>query len=106
MRRKQAGWAQTVARWEASDESATKFARRAGTTAATLYRWRRALQKGDECKGQALSLARIVEVRHAPSVARDDRFEVRLANGRSVGVPESFDADALGRLLDVLEGAR
>lgn len=104
MRRKQNGWAQVVARWEASDESAMEFARRAGTTAATLYRWRRALKDGEGGKGPAL--ARIVEVRSAAAVAIDDRFEVRLANGRSVGVPRCFDDDAFVRLLRVLEAAR
>jgi hypothetical protein len=36
----------------------------------------------------------------------DARFEVRLADGRSVGVPLSFDAEALERLLRVLEEAQ
>jgi hypothetical protein len=52
------------------------------------------------------ALSKIIEVRPARLLAADDRFEVRLADGRSVGVPSSFDADALGRLLRVLEATR
>jgi hypothetical protein len=39
-------------------------------------------------------------------VARDERFELTLRNGRRLHVPASFDAPALERLLGVLEGAR
>jgi len=46
-------------------------------------------------------LARFIEVQ----AVRDTGFEVELAGGRRVRVPSSFDAAALRRLLDVLEGA-
>jgi hypothetical protein len=39
-------------------------------------------------------------------LATDHPFEVRLGDGRSVGVPPSFDSEALGRVLRVLEAAR
>jgi hypothetical protein len=102
MRRKRDGWPKLVARWEASGESAAMFAGRVGTTARTLCRWRRELRRAATLPASAL--AKIVEVRPARLVA-DDRFDVRLAGGRSVGVPASFDADALERLLRVLEAA-
>ena len=92
-----------MARWEESGESAAVFASRVGTTARTLCRWRRDLRKTATLPGP--TLAKIVEVRPARLVA-DDRFEVRLADGRSVGVPPSFDAGALERLLRVLEAVR
>ena len=105
MRRKREAWAQLVARWEASGESAAQFAGRVGTGAATLYRWRRELRRAPAAKAPALSAAKLVEVQ--PLVrATDERFEVRLADGRSVGVPASFDGDALERLLRVLGAAR
>ena len=105
MRRKREAWPQLVARWETSGESAAEFASRVGTGPATLYRWRRELRRAPAAKAPALSLAKLVEVQ--PLVRTiDDRFEVRLAGGRSVGVPPSFDADALGRLLRALEVAR
>lgn len=63
------------------------------------------MRRGTPAKVPALSLAKLVEVR--PLVRpTDERFEVRLADGRSVGVPPSVDVDALGRLLRVLEAAR
>ena len=93
-----------MARWEESGESAAVFAAsRVGTTARTLCRWRRDLRKAATLPRAAL--AKIVEVRPAQLVA-DVRFEVRLPDGRSVGVPASFDASALERLLRVLAAAR
>jgi transposase-like protein len=103
MRRKRDEWPKLVAQWEASGESAAAFGRHVGTNAMTLYRWRRELRNAAQELGPRL--AKIVEVRRAP-VATDDRFEVRLGDGRTVGVPPSFDGDALGRLLRVLEAAR
>jgi transposase-like protein len=105
MRRKREAWARLVAQWEASGESARKFGSGVGTGAATLYRWRRELRRTETARAPALALAKLVEVQ--PLVrTTDDRFEVRLVDGRSVGVPPSFDADSLGRLLRVLEAAR
>lgn len=105
MRRKREAWLQLVARWEASGESAAEFGSRVGTGTATLYRWRRELRRTTALRAPDLALAKLVEVQ--PLVrATDDRFEVRLVDGRSVGVPPSFEAEVLGRLLRVLEAAR
>ena len=105
MRRKRESWAELVAGWEASGESAAAFGSRIGTGAATLYRWRRELRRAPAAKASSLSLAKLVEVQPLARTT-DERFEVRLADGCSVSVPPSFDADALGRLLRVLEAAR
>jgi transposase-like protein len=105
MRRKREAWPQLVTRWEASGESAAEFASRVGTGAATLYRWRRELRRAPAVKAPGLSPAKLVEVQPLMRAA-DEPFEVRLGGGRSVWVPPSFDADALGRLLRVLEAAR
>lgn len=106
MRRKRQAWPELLARWEASGESAAEFARRIGTGAATLYRWRRELKRTAAGRDPAPALAKLVEVRPAVAAWADERFEVRLAGDRSVRVPQSFDAEALGRLLRVLEAAR
>ena len=103
MRRKREEWPKLVARWEASGESVAEFASRVGTKSMTLYRWRRELKNAAGASGP--TLAKIIEVRPA-RLAADDRFEVRLGDGRSVGVPPAFDTGALERLLQVLEGAR
>ena len=106
MRRKREAWAELVARWEVSGESAAGFARRIGTGAATLYRWRRELRRTAMGRSSEPALAKLVEVRPTVVAVADERFEVRLADGRSVRVPPAFDACALGRLLGVLEAAR
>jgi transposase-like protein len=95
-------WRRLVEEWEGSGESARRFARLVGVSEATLYRWRGSLTRSARKPGPT-ALAKIVEVR-ATQVASADRFEVRLASGRCVGVPVSFDGEALGRLLRVLEG--
>ena len=94
-----------LAQWEASGESAAEFGGRIGTGAATLYRWRREFRRTAIRRHAAPAVAKLVELRPTVIVA-DGRFEVRLADGRSVGVPPSFDGEALGRLLDVLEAVR
>jgi hypothetical protein len=45
----------------------------------------------------------LIEVISSASANGDDRFEVRLENGRRLHVPASFDAAVLERLLAVLE---
>lgn len=105
MRRKREAWRQLVGQWEASGESAAEFASRVGTGAATLYRWRRDLRRTPAANAAELSLAKLVEVQ--PLVhPTDERFEVRLPDGRSIAVPPSFDVDGLGHLLRVLEAVR
>lgn len=90
-----------VTEWQESGESAIMFASRLGVSTQTLYRWRAVLE-GEPRTAMTASLAKIVEVRPA-KLPGDDRFEVRLTGGRSVGVPTSFDEGALARLLRVLE---
>jgi hypothetical protein len=102
-RRKREEWPKLLARWEASGESAAEFAARVGVNAMTVCRWRRELRGAAE-QASSAALAKIVEVRPA-RLRADDRFEVRLAGGRCVGVPPSFDDAALARLLRVLEAA-
>jgi transposase-like protein len=102
-RRRAKEWRRLLAEWDESGESAVEFSGRIGVSAQTLYRWRTALE-GTARGRDAAALAKIVEVRAAQSTS-DDRFELRLAGGRSVGEPTSFDEAALARLLRVLEAA-
>jgi transposase-like protein len=101
--RRREEWRRLLAEWDESGESAVGFAGRIGVSTQTLYRWRTALE-GAARGAAAAALAEIVEVRAAQPPA-DDRFELRLGGGRSVGVPTSFDEVALARLLRVLEAA-
>src|SRR5581483_6962486 len=94
-------WRSLMTEWKESGESAIGFASRLGVSTQTLYRWR-AILEGVPRTARSASLAKIVEVRPA-ELPGEDRFEVRLTDGRSVGVPTSFDETALARLLRVLE---
>lgn len=94
-------WRRLVEEWEESGESASEFGHRVGVTPSTLYRQRRMRASAARKHPQA-ALARFVEVRAARQPS-DDRFEIRLIDGRCVGVPPSFDGEALRRLLRVLE---
>ena len=95
-------WQKHVERWVASELTAAQYGARAGVNPRTLVYWKWRL--GRERRGVAAAstdLARFIEVQ----AVRDTGFEVELAGGRRVRVPSSFDAAALRRLLDVLEGA-
>jgi transposase-like protein len=96
-------WRSLVTEWKESGESAIGFASRLGVSTQTLYRWR-AILEGVPRTARTASLAKIIEVRTA-RLPGDDKFEVRLTDGRSVGIPASFDETALARLLRVLEAA-
>jgi hypothetical protein len=96
-------WRRLIEEWEECGDSAGEFARRIGVARATLYRQRRLWTSATRKRPEA-ALAKFVEVR-AVRQPFDDRFEVRLADGRCVGVPPSFDGEALGRLLRVLEAS-
>ena len=102
-------WAERVAGWRRSGVTAKQFAASIGVNPGTLSYW--ACRLGREPRGVSTAPssagragAALVEV--ITGVARDERFELTLSNGRRLHVPASFDAPALERLLGVLEGAR
>ena len=102
-------WGERVAGWRRSGLTAKQFAASIGVNAGTLSYWacrlgreQRAVSKAPLSAGQAGSA--LVEV--ITGVARDERFELTLSNGRRLHVPASFETPALERLLGVLEGAR
>jgi hypothetical protein len=102
MRESREQWQERVAQWRSSGLTAREFATRNRVKVHTLRHW--AWKLGRET-GDVTSLGRVpalIEVHARP--AADDRFEIELG-GRRVRVPPSFDADALRRLLAVLEGA-
>jgi len=76
---------------EASGLLVTDFAAREGIDPQRLYGWRRRLTR--------TRAPEFVELRSGPAA----RMEIELSSGRVVRIPESFDPDALRRLLDVLE---
>jgi len=83
-----------------------EFAEREGLKPVRLQRWRERLGVGTEQRLAASAAnmperAGFVEVR----AQRPSRIELVLRTGHVLFVPDSFDAGALSRLLDVLERA-
>jgi hypothetical protein len=106
----EAKWAKRVARCERSGLSIRTFAAREGLKAGSLSFWKWKLaQRRSSRPAQAAQVAplRFVELtaKAAPPIAAA-RFEVVLTSGRTVRVPEGFDAGELARLVGALEEAR
>ena len=106
-------WRKRVERWKASDLTAKEFAAEVGINAGTLQFWQHKLKaRGPVARrprprraSEAILASSLVELRGPAVAAPDQRFEVELGNGRRVHVSASFDADALKRLLVILEVA-
>lgn len=101
-------WRKRVERWRESGLTAEQFAVEVGINAGTLRFWQyklRKLARGESKsrtpKSASATAAPFVEVRAASPI--NAGFELELAGGRRLRVPTSFDADALQRLLGVLE---
>jgi hypothetical protein len=106
-----------VRRWKASGLTTEAFAAREGIAATTLSWWRWRLAREGERVGKARSAARrgisgvsFVEiagagVRSAEETARagGGSMRIELAGGAAVVVGADVDAEALGRVVAVLE---
>jgi transposase-like protein len=96
-------WRRVIAEFEASGQSARAFAEARGLTASALGYWRRRIARDQQPSAPSSALAvSFVEVRSEPVPSA--RYEVALANGRSVFVGAHFDDVVLARLLHVVEG--
>jgi hypothetical protein len=98
-------WRRLVAEQEASGLSARAFSRRHGLAEGTLAWWRSELRRrGAERRSREAPpvLAPVRLVGEAPPAPAGE-FTVELAGGQRLYVSAGFDADALRRLLDVLE---
>jgi transposase-like protein len=92
-----------LAEAERSGLRLSQFASEHGLNVHRLIRWKKQLSAPI-----AQPLAAFEEVPSgplvkAPSIAVRERFEIELRNGRVVRVSESFDAEALRRLLCIVE---
>jgi transposase-like protein len=98
----------TLEKQASSGLTAREFAERERIEPSRLYYWRERLGvttgTGHQLAASAASVperAAFVEVRsHRPS-----RIELVLRTGHVLFVPDSFDASALGRLVEILERA-
>lgn len=105
-------WSQRVKRWKESGLPASEFAKKVGLNENTLRYWATQLRKetppgvrqeSGPRKAAGSSMA-FVEI--AGFGAAESAFEIAFASGLTVRVPPSFDADALERLLSLLEVRR
>lgn len=97
-------WRVLIGEQEKSGESVARFAASRGLRAATIYWWRSRLRR--QSPSDALELVPIeitTGAKRTPSLS--ESFELELASGRRLRVPASFDADALARLISVVEHA-
>jgi hypothetical protein len=95
-------WRELVEQWRVSGQPAREFAAHRGIKASTLAHWKWRLGR-EGSSGALAAFPAMIEVRARPS--HDERFEIELGASRRLRVPASFDADALRRLIAVLEEA-
>ena len=97
-----AGWYRDALTAQVSSGlNVSDFAEAIGVSAGTLYLWRRRFASGTSVPTTSHGLVEVhVRAGHDP---RPEPFTVRLLDGREIVVPAMFDADALRRILDVLE---
>jgi hypothetical protein len=109
VRRGREFWARLVEEFEreGGTESHAAFAKGHGVGLGSFQRWLyrlRAEQQGRRRRVVSQSTRvpwPLVEVRAARVM--DGRFEIELPGGRQVRVPDSFDTEALRRLLTILD---
>jgi transposase len=102
-------WAKRVERWRHSGLTAKEYAAEVGVNAHSLSWWKWHLSKARERErprarrstGRPPTASPLTFVEIASAV--HESLEVVLASSIRIRVPSSFDAPALGRLLDVLE---
>ena len=111
-------WVERVRLWRESGQAASAFAEANGLNVWTLRGWSGRLQREQRSQRKPRAASRAVAVRvgeaakplpfvelitSATSDAGDERFEIVLSANRSIRVPVRFDADALRRLLEVVD---
>jgi len=110
-RTSRAEWQQRIERWRDSGLGADQFAAELGINAGTLRYWkyqlekdaRRALPGREEVP--SVGGRDFVEMRQplVAAVTGAPMFELELTAGRKLRIPAVFDAEALERLLSVME---
>ncbi len=99
---------QALAALDESGQTLTAFAITKSLDPQRLVRWRRILSAMPAPLFEEILPSVIATANADALVAKETpgRFEIVLASGRIVRVPESFDAGALRRLLAVVEEGR
>jgi hypothetical protein len=109
MRNSRDEWRKRMERWRDSGLNAEQFAAKAGINAWTLKAWKYRLSKEGRPSDERKNWPRFVEAIPAlvetqgGTVQQDRGFELELGAERRLRIPASFEAEALQRLLAVLE---
>ena len=93
-------WRDRVRRFESSRLTATAFCGREGFGIESLRRWRRWFLDNPP---QLPALVEVKVAASAPAPNRRDCMVVELVSGRCLTLEPDFDADAVARLVAVLE---
>lgn len=103
-----AEWQKRVERWRDSGLSAEQFAAELGINAGTLKYWKYMLGKAARAQTPKTSFVEVApsapQTATVVTLAPETSFVVEVGATRRLRVPANFDAVALRRLLDVLEG--
>jgi hypothetical protein len=100
-------WAERLEMLQQSGLSVRKFAEREGLRAGTLSFWKWKLEQQRTAGAPRVEPLKFVELTaESPATETSATFEVTLRSGRTVWVPEGFDAAELARLIAVLEEAQ
>ncbi len=94
-------WAERVARWKASGQTATQFQAKTGIRAGSLRYWQWRLRK-EQPPQRARAFVEVAPATILPAAAPES-LEVVLSRGLRLRVPPRFDADAVRQLVDALE---
>jgi hypothetical protein len=110
MRVSRGEWAKRVERWKDSGLTAKEFASELGINPRSLVFWKwqlgKAVAKGPkESPAPATSRSTATLPLMELSAPTSSHFDLELAGGRRLTIPSTFDADALRRLISVLEEA-
>lgn len=98
-RRAREYWADHVQRWRTSKQTCATYARRAGLNAKTLSWWAWKLDEADESDaGPTQTQLPFIELM---PITIETRIELNLGD-ITIRVPNGFDSETLGRLLDLL----
>src|SRR5262249_5676486 len=98
--RKERQWRRWISQWQASGLSVGGFCARRGLGTASLYTWRRVLERRAR---ERPAFVPVQVVADTPP-AQASPLELVLADGRAVRIATGFDAPTLRRLLAMLEG--
>jgi hypothetical protein len=103
-------WRQRVEEWKSSGLTAKEYAAKAGVDPGTLAHWKWQFGAEARARGAPAPSPAIVEVVAASSVGWDaagscrEPIELVLASGMRIRLPPDFEAAALRRVLDTVEG--